>query len=730
MHAIRPTAMQIALAFAALFFVLALTYSLAVPIFEGPDEKLHYPYVKHLLDAGRLPVAGRDLLVKQAATQGPLYYLATALSTFWIDAGNMETLLNYNPHWLNSQYQGFPDNQNYIIRSPADRFPYQGAARAVHLSRVVAALFGALAVACTIGIAAELFPQQTWLAIGAGSLIAFNPQFVYVSANVSNDAPVTALVALSVLLALRWRSRLPDWRHSLALGVLAGLSILTKLNGIISCGLIILVWTLYKPKEKSYSSLLKPVLGLGLIVIIMSGWWFWRNWQLYGEWTATAIHLSLSQQGTLGLAGMVDLWPEFERTFWAAFGRGQIRVDEWIYRLLHWISLFSLLGLGVYIVRIPSKDALKGVIFLAAWIALQLILLVRWFSIIGSVSHARLLFPALPAIAILGMLGLGQWLPQRGRIRLLFSGGLSAGLLFFAIASLVLYILPVYTPPPEIERSEIPPELARMNLTYAHGLRLITAHMPEQAVQPGQLFFVDLFWEGVGRLDENYSVFVRLLDKEGAVIAAKDTYPGLGLLPTRDWPEGKLVRDRYPLTIPPEFGDVPQVAEIRAGLFDVRSETRAGLAAIDPGGQEVTPSIGRVKIVPAAWPDPQPSFPLAAQFGDQISLAGYDFACPATCDLTLYWQASGEPEFAYTVFIQHWANGDQVAGFDAPPRQGAYPSDWWARGEVIVDRHPLPALAGGHLRVGLYRLDTGERLPILSTEAPHQEHALLIEVPE
>jgi hypothetical protein len=427
---------------------------------------------------------------------------------------------------------------------------------------------------------------------------------------------------------------------------------------------------------------------------------------------------------------MLDLWPEFERTFWAAFGRGQIRVDEWIYRLLHWGALLSLVGMGLYVARNRSKDELKGVAFLAAWVALQIGLVARWFSIIGSVSHARLLFPALPAIAILGALGLGQWLPQRPGIRVLFATGLSAGLLLFSLASLVVYILPVYTPPPEIQRSEIPPELAEINLTYANGLRLITARMPDQAVQPGELFFLDLFWESVGQLDKNYSVFLRLLDKEGVVIAAKDTYPGLGLLPTRDWPPGKLVRDRYPLTVPPDFSAAPLVAEVRAGLFDVRSETRAGLPAIDRTGQEITPTIGRMKIVPATWPDPQPTYPLTAQFGDQINLIGYDLACNDACDLTLYWQATGTPAADYTVFIQHWVGGDRLAGFDGPPRQGAYPSNWWAGGEVIVDSHPLPALRGGNLLVGLYRLDTGERLPILATEAHHQDNGLLVEVPE
>ena len=45
---------------------------------------------------------------------------------------------------------------------------------------------------------------------------------------------------------------------------------------------------------------------------------------------------------------------------------------------------------------------------------------------------------------------------------------------------------------------------------------------------------------------------------------------------------------------------------------------------------------------------------------------------------------------------------------------GDYPTDWWEAGETIVDEHTLDlsALPPGRCRllVGMYRLDTGERL--------------------
>jgi hypothetical protein len=110
-------------------------------------------------------------------------------------------------------------------------------------------------------------------------------------------------------------------------------------------------------------------------------------------------------------------------------------------------------------------------------------------------------------------------------------------------------------------------------------------------------------------------------------------------------------------------------------------------------------------------------------------LAGYDWICTETCRLTLYWTPAGTPMKAYTVFVQHWLAGEQIDGFDGPPRQGAYPTNWWAADEVIIDIHALPPLTEGSLLVGLYDLETGARLPILATEAEHRDNGLVIEVP-
>jgi hypothetical protein len=99
--------------------------------------------------------------------------------------------------------------------------------------------------------------------------------------------------------------------------------------------------------------------------------------------------------------------------------------------------------------------------------------------------------------------------------------------------------------------------------------------------------------------------------------------------------------------------------------------------------------------------------------------------------LTLFWQVGGMAEEAggegdpegpvaerYTVFAHLLdEDGQLVAQQDSEPVGGSRPTTTWSLGEVIVDRLGIlipPNLNSGEyqLVVGMYRPDTGERLPV------------------
>jgi 4-amino-4-deoxy-L-arabinose transferase-like glycosyltransferase len=134
--------------------------------------------------------------------------------------------------------------------------------------------------------------------------------------------------------------------------------------------------------------------------------------------------------------------------------------------------------------------------------------------------------------------------------------------------------------------------------------------------------------------------------------------------------------------------------------------------------------------------DESPERVLDAALGDQIRLQGYSLVDREVEPgrmllLTLFWQAGGMAGEAgdeggaegpvaerYTVFAHLLdEDGQLVAQQDSEPVGGSRPTTSWSPGEVIEDRLGIlipPDLDGGEyqLVVGMYRPDTGERLPV------------------
>ncbi|MCC7495877.1 MAG: hypothetical protein IT204_26225 [Fimbriimonadaceae bacterium] len=111
----------------------------------------------------------------------------------------------------------------------------------------------------------------------------------------------------------------------------------------------------------------------------------------------------------------------------------------------------------------------------------------------------------------------------------------------------------------------------------------------------------------------------------------------------------------------------------------------------------------------------------AVPFANGLDLTGYRLLDPAprpgeTLHLTLYWTTRASVPESYTVFVHLLAaDGFDVGGADGLPANGRRPTNAWAVGETVIDPHRLPLPAGlppGEyaLEVGLYRLETGERV--------------------
>ncbi|HET7377816.1 MAG TPA: phospholipid carrier-dependent glycosyltransferase, partial [Anaerolineae bacterium] len=229
------------------YLALAFGFSVTNPIYESTDELHHFRYIRFLQEFGDLPQQ-RDDQPRIQAHHPPLYYLIADIATIWIQpdqAALYEPV--HNPYYGYRYWEINNDNKNQYLHGPDESWPYHGVVLMVHVARWINILIGALMVWVTYRIGLTLFADRTWLAAGAASIVAFNPQFLFMSGAVNND--VIAGLFGSVLL---WQGLVVireglTSKRSLWIGVAFGFALMAKFNlafalPLIELALLIAIW--------------------------------------------------------------------------------------------------------------------------------------------------------------------------------------------------------------------------------------------------------------------------------------------------------------------------------------------------------------------------------------------------------------------------------------------------------------------------------------------------------
>jgi len=710
-----------------LFTVLAGAYSIITPMFEAPDELHHYFYVKHLADGNTLPIQDPavESLWAQEGSQPPLYYALAALATSWIDTSDALSLLWPNQHAnLGNPLQ--PGNKNRVVHTDREAWPYQGMVLAVHVARWLSVLMGASTVYLTYRLARDLLPGRPGLPVAAAALVASVPQFAFISGSVSNDNLIILLSTLALWLLLRVLSGQATLRTFIAIGLTLGCSALTKLSGaglLPLAGLILLV---HSYRERSWRELLRQsgiVFGSALLI---AGWWYGRNWWLYGD--PTGLNRMLDIVGRRGSSATgLQLFSELQGlriSFWALFGWFNIPVPAWIYRALDGVSVAALLGLVIGMLRQPRgrwPSLMWWLLLPSAWLAVLFAGLARWTHLTPA-TQGRLLFPAISAVSVLLVLGWGQLVPRS--IRRAWWALLVVPLLVLSALSPMLYIAPAYEYPPILAADQLPSE-ARLSTPLNFGfnrdlVRLVGAEVSPVTVHPGEGVEVVLYWEALRPISLDLTLFIHLLGRGLEHAGGVDTYTGWGSYPTRLWQPGQVIKDRYIVPVRPA-ADAPSRLLVDVGLYYEPSGSE--LSIVDEQGQLTSGVVGDVRLVRSELPQYLSQYAVDFELDGQAALRGYDLSSHSASagqviSVTLYWQGLTVMEEDYTAFV-HLVDAEQrvVAQHDKQPLDGDWPTSAWQPGETVPDVYTLQipaesAVGTYQLRTGLYLLQDRRRLPV------------------
>jgi Dolichyl-phosphate-mannose-protein mannosyltransferase len=215
--------------------VLGTVYLVTMPPGLPYDEPSHWLNVQFYLEHHRLPVLD-DPGVTYEAQMGPVAYALMALAAA--------------PWWPSS-----PESAFY-------------AARAMGLLELM------VLVVLVWRLTRKALPGRPQAALLAAAVLALNPMLLAMSTSVQNDVLALVLAAAAIDVATSGAS---GARRSVVVGALVGLGILTKIT-VWPAGLVLGVWMVWRRR-------FAEALVYGLVVLLVSGWWFVRNILLYGDLT-------------------------------------------------------------------------------------------------------------------------------------------------------------------------------------------------------------------------------------------------------------------------------------------------------------------------------------------------------------------------------------------------------------------------------------------------------------
>lgn len=659
-----------------IFLALCVYYNVTFPLLDGNDEDSHYVVISHI--AARRALLDLNDPPSYEATQPPFYHVLAALVVGWFG----------------------PD----ALMQPAQN------ALPIRLLRGLSSLIGAIMIWACYQFARTLFlphaQSPTWqrtIPTLATLLLAFNPKFISLSAQINNDILSGCFATLTFWLSVRLiRAPQPSARQWLTLGACAGLSFFAKYSGaaIILAVAFAALW-----QRQRYPFIKAGVWSaIGFFAVnlpmFMYNQWRYGNpiaWQQMLVTNGTAAH-----PAPLTFEQLLSGWWLWLTSYWGHFGVTSISLPDGVYTVMFGLLWLAVAGVMWAVARRELPSAMSIIVLPSL---LSLALFMQWMSQYNSSFNSRLMLLTYPVAALLtatGWLSLARRASQSPQLMTLLYG-VCVGYPF--IAPLISFY-PIFAPDDAryLSAAQVAALPSQGRVQFDNGVELLGAEMTRNRVSPSENVEIALIWRASQPIDRVYRVGLAAYDAQDRLLGRIDEVG----YPTSSWQTGRALRETFRLPIH-DIGfasvapDQPIIGRIMLEWYQHREPfTRARVQ----GQSAQAVQVGQIRMrlpSPAIAPAPPPPI---ARFGDDIALLGYTRAGDA---LQLRWLATGEPKQNYTVFVHGLdASGKVVSQADAPFQQ---PSAFWLKGELWPETRPVPNLQqAAHIRIGVYDASTGARL--------------------
>ncbi len=369
--------------------ILLVMWSVVVPIFEAPDEPLHWSVARYIHDHGRLPFYSPALV---EANQAPLYYLLIAPISAKMDRREARV-------WIDSGQLRVPCPPRFYQDCRLDFKKFWP----IRWARFLTAGFSLLTIFFTYLAGYEATGRQD-TGLLAGALVAFLPQFTFRGTNVSNDALVATTSAAATFYILRLIRQGFSWKSGLFASISVALAFLSKVSAIIF--LPVLAGALLSGQGQWILKLKR--LSMMLVALTCVTPWLIRNQILYGDPLGSKAMLTVVSDlvHTKSISSPY-FWNPFPRmlaeSFVGVFGWMSLYLPAWIYAVFAILGLIAVAGFIRSIFRHMIDMRLALVLTALPLLAIASVV---QLNLTFSQPQGRYLFPALTASMTLLALGL------------------------------------------------------------------------------------------------------------------------------------------------------------------------------------------------------------------------------------------------------------------------------------------------------------------------------------
>jgi len=265
----------------------------------------------------------------------------------------------------------------------------------------------------------------------------------------------------------------------------------------------------------------------------------------------------------------------------------------------------------------------------------------------------------------------------------------------FAYGTIARYLLPEDA---NFQRVDAPIDAG---VDFGHRLYLESYGLSGQQVEYRRELGLGLNWRALRQLDQNYHLFVHVIDGQGQKWGQRDgPLMNNAFLRTSAWEEQSehLCNQSVPL----DPGTPPGEYWIAIGIYRIDDLTRLDIIDSDEQKQGTEFVIGPIQVITPTVPpeieDLHLPHAVDLRLGDKAEILGYGISseCPMSGEevaVTLFWRCLGEMEVSYDLVLRLEREGATVGFKRAAPTGEAYPTDRWVPGEIIRHRQFLPIAA-------------------------------------